>query len=100
MKAKATATGYYGGVLRYAGDVFDVPDGESALWFEPIEQPVEDPPAPPDDDPPGIRKLTEAPPEPPPIEAPQEETAEPAAETPAEPQPQADDKPRKSNKPA
>lgn len=37
MKAKANATGYYGGVLRYPGDVFDVPDGESALWFEPFE---------------------------------------------------------------
>lgn len=69
MKAKANATGYHGGVLRYAGDVFDVPDGESALWFEPIEAP--------DNDPLGIQEL-DTPPE--------------------EPQPETDNKTRKPNK--
>ena len=62
MKAKANATGYYDGVLRYAGDVFDVPDGESALWFEPFETSgaSQDPP---DNDPLGIHELTDTPPE-------------------------------------
>ena len=76
MKAKATATGYYGGVLRYAGDVFDVPDGESALWFEPIEAP--------DNDPLGIQELTDTPPEEPLAEMPEEDNG----------------KTRKNNKPA
>lgn len=83
MKAKATATGYYGGVLRYAGDVFDVPDGESALWFEPFEtsEASQDPP---DNDPLGIQELTDTPPEEPLAEMPEEDNG----------------KTRKNNKPA
>ena len=99
MKAKATATGYYGGILRYPGDVFDVSDGESALWFEPFETseasqdpPDDDPPAPPDDDPLGIQAL-DTPPEEPQPEPPEEAPLE-------EPQPETDNKPRKTNKPA
>ena len=91
MKVKATEVGYYGGVLRYTGDVFDVPDGESALWFEPFET-SEAPQDPPDNDPLGIHELTDIPPE-----EPQSETSE---ETPPEPQPETDNKPRKTNKPA
>lgn len=82
MKAKANATGYYGGVLRYAGDVFDVPDGESALWFEPFET-SEAPQDPPDNDPLGIQEL-DTPPEEPLAEMPEEDNG----------------KTRKNNKPA
>ncbi|MDO4642523.1 MAG: hypothetical protein Q4A74_01630 [Cardiobacteriaceae bacterium] len=47
MKVQAIQTGYYGGELRYAGDVFDVPEGESGVWFirlkAPPEEVLEDP---------------------------------------------------------
>lgn len=90
MKAKANATGYYGGVLRYAGDVFDVPDGESALWFEPFEtsEASQDPP---DNDPLDIQALDTPPEEPQP---------EPPEGMPSEPQQETDNKTRKTNKPA
>lgn len=91
MKVKATEVGYYDGVLRYTGDVFDVPDGESALWFEPFET-SEAPQAPPDNDPLGIQALDTPPEEPQP--GPLEEAQ------PEEPQPETDNKPRKTNKPA
>lgn len=64
---------------REAGDVFEVGDGETASWFEPIEQPLEGQKEQPDNDPLGIQAL-DTPPE--------------------EPQPETDNKPRKTNKPA
>ena len=94
MQVMATARGVYQ-TLREAGDVFEVGDGETASWFEPVAQPMEDPPAPPDDDPLGIQALDTPPEEPqpePPEEAPEE--------APPEPQPETDNKPRKTNKPA
>ena len=36
MQVKALSAGYYGS-YREAGDVFEVPDGETATWFEPVE---------------------------------------------------------------
>lgn len=33
MKVRAIKSGYHGGTLRRAGDVFDVPDGAKASWF-------------------------------------------------------------------
>ena len=35
MLVRATADGFYG-FLRHEGDVFEVPDGETATWFEPV----------------------------------------------------------------
>lgn len=40
MKVTATKQGYFG-KLREPGDVFEVPEGEKASWFEPV--PVEEP---------------------------------------------------------
>ena len=40
MKVKAIATGFYG-FLRQPGDEFDVPEGETATWFEPIRAAAE-----------------------------------------------------------
>lgn len=91
MKVQATETGYYGSNLRRSGDVFDVPAGETALWFIPLDPPAAPPEnSPPDSDPLGIHELTDIPPE-----EPQSETSE---ETPPEPQPETDNKPRKPNK--
>ena len=92
MKVRAKERGVYQ-TLREAGDVFEVGDGETASWFEPIEQPPEGQKAPPDNDPLGIHDLTDTPPE-----EPQSETTEEAPLE--EPQPDADNKPRKTNKPA
>lgn len=36
MKVIATKNGFYG-YYRNEGDVFDVPEGEKATWFEPVE---------------------------------------------------------------
>lgn len=36
MKVRATANGFYD-CYRVAGDVFDVPDGSEATWFEPVK---------------------------------------------------------------
>lgn len=50
MKVRATATGFYG-FLRQPGDEFDVPEGETAAWFEPVrasaerKKPAKDAPA-------------------------------------------------------
>lgn len=33
MKVTAIEKGYYGGVLRYERDFFEVPDGAKASWF-------------------------------------------------------------------
>ena len=35
MKVIASKPGFYG-QLRTAGDVFDVPEGETATWFAPL----------------------------------------------------------------
>lgn len=43
MKVKAVKQGYFG-KLREAGDVFEVPDGSKASWFEAVE-PAEKPQA-------------------------------------------------------
>lgn len=83
MKVRAKERGVYQ-TLREAGDVFEVGDGETASWFEPVAQPMEAPLAPLDDDPLGIHALEDA----------------PAEEPQPEPQPDADNKPRKTNKPA
>lgn len=91
MKVRAKERGVYQ-TLREAGDVFEVGDGETASWFEPVEQPMEDPPAPSDNDPLGIQALDTPP------EEPQPEPLEEAQ--PEEPQPETDNKPRKTNKPA
>lgn len=39
MKVIATQAGYYGGKVRYDGQEFEVQDGETGSWFEPVEQP-------------------------------------------------------------
>lgn len=39
MQVKALSAGYYGS-YRETGDVFEVPDGETATWFEPIVEPI------------------------------------------------------------
>lgn len=91
MKVRAKERGVYQ-TLREPGDVFEVADGAAASWFEPVAQPMEDPPAPPDDDPLGIQALDTPP------EEPQPEPLEEAQ--PEEPQPETDNKPRKTNKPA
>lgn len=36
MKVRAIAKGYYGGQIRSIGDVFDVPDSVSGVWFTPV----------------------------------------------------------------
>lgn len=91
MKVRAKERGVYQ-TLREAGDVFEVGDGETASWFEPIEQPPEGKKAPPDNDPLGIQALDTPPEEPQP--GPLEEAQ------PEEPQPETDNKSRKTNKPA
>jgi hypothetical protein len=40
MKVIATRLGYFG-KLREAGDVFEVPDGTKASWFQPVEPKVQ-----------------------------------------------------------
>ena len=101
MKVRAKERGVYQ-TLREAGDVFEVGDGETASWFEPIEQSLEGQQDPPDNDPFDIRGLADAlpeevqpepQPEPPPEVQPEPQPA-------AEPQPDTDNKPRKTNKPA
>lgn len=37
MKVKAKSKGYYNAGLRYVGDIFEVEDGVTASWFEPVE---------------------------------------------------------------
>lgn len=44
MQVRALSTGFYGGSRRREGEVFNVKDGDSAKWFEPVE-PVEAKPA-------------------------------------------------------
>lgn len=41
MRVRATAVGFQGNVLRKVGDVFDVPEGRTASWFEPVEVDLE-----------------------------------------------------------
>lgn len=36
----ATQRGFYGRQLREAGDRFEVPDGETASWWVPVEAPL------------------------------------------------------------
>lgn len=43
MKVRAIKMGFYE-ALRSVGDVFDVPDGETASWFVPVEDPQPDKP--------------------------------------------------------
>lgn len=38
MKVIATKVGFFGS-LREVGDKFEVPDGEKASWFSPVEPP-------------------------------------------------------------
>ena len=47
MQVRALSTGFYGGSRRREGEVFNVKDGDSAKWFEPVEpvEPVEAKPA-------------------------------------------------------
>jgi hypothetical protein len=40
MLVIAKARGYFDGI-REPGDKFNVPDGEKATWFEPVEKPKE-----------------------------------------------------------
>lgn len=37
MKVRATADGFYGGERKRAGAVFEVKDGATGKWFEPVE---------------------------------------------------------------
>ena len=37
MKVIATQTGYFG-KLRYAGEVFEVPEGTTGTWFKPEDE--------------------------------------------------------------
>lgn len=49
MKVKATSAGFFGGMRRRVGDVFEVPDGTKGTWFtavpakgaavEPVDKP-------------------------------------------------------------
>lgn len=36
MKVKATQRGFFGGILREPGDVFDVSEGVKGKWFMPL----------------------------------------------------------------
>lgn len=46
MQVRALSTGFYGGARRREGEVFDAKDGDSAKWFEPVDQkPVDQKPA-------------------------------------------------------
>lgn len=36
MKVKAKVLGFYGGSRRRPGEVFEVPEGAKAKWFEPV----------------------------------------------------------------
>lgn len=39
MKVKATAKGYFGGVIRNEGDEFEMPDDTKVgSWFYPVEE--------------------------------------------------------------
>lgn len=38
VKVVATAQGFYGGTIREAGDVFEVPEGAEATWFEKVAE--------------------------------------------------------------
>ena len=84
MKVRATKTGFYES-LRQVGDVFDVPDSLSAGWFVRDVIVVA---APPDVT---LEQLTDILPGEPQSETPEEAPLE-------EPQPDADNKPRKPNK--
>ena len=37
MKVQAKADGFYGGVRRRAGAVFEVKDGVKSKWFDPVQ---------------------------------------------------------------
>lgn len=43
-KVRANQRGYFGGMVREAGDIFDVPDGAKASWWGPVGD--DDAPAP------------------------------------------------------
>lgn len=39
MRVRAIETGYDNVAIRQPGEEFDMPDGASAPWFEPVEPP-------------------------------------------------------------
>lgn len=45
MKVIATSMGFFGKARRRKGDVFDVPDGTKAKWFEPCAVVAKEPEA-------------------------------------------------------
>lgn len=45
MKVQAITDGFYGGVRRRAGSVFDVKDGVESKWFAPVVAKSEEPAA-------------------------------------------------------
>ena len=44
-KVRANQRGYFGGMLREAGEVFTVPDGFKASWVDPVGKAVAEPEA-------------------------------------------------------
>lgn len=38
MKVMANKTGFYGGVLRREGDVFEAGDAAKSSWFSPVDK--------------------------------------------------------------
>lgn len=50
MKVVATKVGYDGRLIRQPGDVFDMPDGMTATWFEPVKPEVREKKVKPADD--------------------------------------------------
>lgn len=38
MLIKVTSPGFFGGMRRRVGDVFEVPDGLKGTWFEPLSE--------------------------------------------------------------
>ncbi len=38
MRVRATATGFDNIAVREVGDEFDMPDGSTAPWFEPVKK--------------------------------------------------------------
>lgn len=45
MKARAIMAGYYGGKIVYPGETFEVEDGKTGSWFEPVDQATKKPAA-------------------------------------------------------
>ena len=39
MRVVATEKGYFGDARRQAGEVFEVPEGTTAKWFQPVDAP-------------------------------------------------------------